>query len=842
MLRLLTTKVDQWWQVHFPAMSKQPHSKTLETSNHRPLVSHRAFELFKPLRAPQKSSQVNQSKAATSSLLKRPPRCKDQLTHPQAAFALAVVVLTAAVGQRFYNQPQLQVDTEAPQTIAAPTSVDLVDAQTTEERRIAARNGALRVLMLDAEANRKITQTLENFIKQGDDLRQGAGVLPFLETSLLSTNTQRYIRQADENTWQKIWLLARTPIRENALSQSGLQSRTYDLTSIQQRALEELLSYRARVSAQEFAALSVVIEDNRARYRQAISDMNVWLQRDASSPFDAALFDLSEGEWKTSQAVLRQVAHRMIAQGVPQGFPADLKEEAIRIQLNGLAPGKAQILSMRILMLVLQPNLVEDIERTRLQAEQAAEAVEPVTVSVSQGEVIVRAGDKITQADFVLLDHFDLSRRRFNWLGLGGFGVLMGGGVSVFLLVEHFYHPGLRRRDYILITLLALTPAGLIALGFPALSFPAVGLLLGSFYGSALGTAVIGLLSIVLPIGASVSPIAPLISSTAGALVGSLIASRLRSREELALLGGFVGLTQGAVHLVLTLMLSPVSTAFWLAILSTSALQGLYGVAWSVVALGLSPYLEHLFDLVTPIRLAELSNPNRPLLKRLASEAPGTFQHTLFVASLAEAAARELGCNVELVRAGTLYHDIGKMHDPLGFIENQMGGPNKHDQMADPWKSAEIIKKHVDEGVVMARKHRLPKALQAFIPEHQGNMLISYFYHQAQQRAKDNPRIAIDESDFRYDGPIPQTPETGIVMLADSCEAALRSLKDATPEEAFAMVNKILRARWKDHQLVDSCLTRENMSTIAQIFVQVWQQYNHKRIVYPKVLPTKPMR
>lgn len=265
-------------------------------------------------------------------------------------------------------------------------------------------------------------------------------------------------------------------------------------------------------------------------------------------------------------------------------------------------------------------------------------------------------------------------------------------------------------------------------------------------------------------------------------------------------------------------------------------MQGIYGVISSIAALGLSPYLEHAFDLITPIRLAELSNPNRPLLKRLASEAPGTFQHTVFVASLAEAAARALGCNVELVRAGTLYHDIGKMHDPLGFIENQMGGPNKHDQLNDPWLSATIIKRHVSEGLVMARKCRLPKALQAFIPEHQGTMLISYFHHQAQEMAQQDPAITVQEADFRYDGPIPQSPETGIVMLADSCEAALRSLTEATPEEALAMVNRILRTRWKESQLVESGLTREHMTVIADIFVQVWQQYNHKRIAYPKAV------
>jgi len=281
-------------------------------------------------------------------------------------------------------------------------------------------------------------------------------------------------------------------------------------------------------------------------------------------------------------------------------------------------------------------------------------------------------------------------------------------------------------------------------------------------------------------------------------------------------------------------------------------IHGLVGLVWSVVALGFSPYLEHLFDLVTPIRLAELSNPNRSLLKRLAAEAPGTFQHTLFVASLAEAAARTLGCNVELVRAGTLYHDIGKMHDPLGFIENQMGGPNKHDSINDPWKSAEIIKRHVSEGIVMAKKARLPKAIQAFIPEHQGTMCISYFYHQAMQEVHSleddeelhgegqrvltrvrSPRPVCD-LDFRYAGPIPQSKETGIVMLADSCEAALRSLKDATYEEALAMVNRILRARWQDNQLVESGLTRPEMSQIAEVFVRVWQQVNHQRIAYPK--------
>ncbi len=134
----------------------------------------------------------------------------------------------------------------------------------------------------------------------------------------------------------------------------------------------------------------------------------------------------------------------------------------------------------------------------------------------------------------------------------------------------------------------------------------------------------------------------------------------------------------------------------------------------------------------------------------------------------------------------------------------------------------------------MARRCRLPKAVQAFIPEHQGTMQISFFHHKAMEMAQADVNLTVDEQDFRYPGPIPQSPETGIVMLADSCEAALRSLKEASPPEALAMVNRILKARWRDGQLVDSGLTREHMNIISQVFVQVWQQYNHKRIAYPK--------
>jgi cyclic-di-AMP phosphodiesterase PgpH len=491
-------------------------------------------------------------------------------------------------------------------------------------------------------------------------------------------------------------------------------------------------------------------------------------------------------------------------------------------------------LANQLLLSVLQPNLIEDKEETKRRAEQAAQAVEPVMVSVQKDEVIVYAGEKISQTDFVLLDHFDLSRREINWQGLIGFGGVVAGGLIIFWLVERQVHPRLRRRDHILLWLLTLSTPLLVIFNVSYTNLPAIGLLVGSFYSPALGVTVVSLLTGLVTSGMEVSW-EYLLAGAAAGLLGAWMAGRMRSREELAWLGGVVGITQGGLYLLLNLVPSAAVGAVWYTVLQEAAVSALAGLSWTVVALGISPYLERLFDLITPIRLAELSSPNRPLLKRLATEAPGTFQHTLFVASLAEAAARELHCNVELVRAGTLYHDIGKMHDPLGFIENQMGGPNKHDEINDPWQSAEIIKKHVSEGLVIARKHQLPKAIRDFIPEHQGTLLISYFYFQAKQKAEQDGSPSVKEEDFRYDGPIPQSRETGIVMLADACEAALRSLKeDVTPETALGMINKILRARWQDNQLLDSGLSREDLSKIAEVFVRVWQQYNHKRIAYPK--------
>lgn len=760
-------------------------------------------------------------------------------SHSPVVLGVAVITLTSALGYRFYNSPKLDIGKVAIQTIQAPATVTIEDPKATEESRKLARTGALPVLQLDQAATQQVQRQLQQQLQQGSMIRDLAGSFPYTRTAALSIPVQASLRKLSGGDWRAMLTAVDAELRPGgafAAEKMGVDPAVLPIAEAARRqAIAELRAYRRSVDTGAFVVLVQEVNQARFRYASAIATLTIPVSPQLPETFDLSILDLTDSDWTQLRQNLPAITNRILAQGISPGLPPALLATAVKLHLESGLPRGSQEIGSQLLTALLTPNLVKDEEQTRLRAEKAAQDIPPVMVSIRRGEAIVRQGETITSEAFALLEHFKLSRREVNLWGLLGFGSLVSGAVAIVWFVNRRYAANLRCRDGLLIWLLSLSSPLLIALHIPSTNLPAVGLLVSSFYGAPLGLTVTGLLSLLLAIGMEVK-LGDLISSAAGGILCGWLGARLRSREELAVLGIGVGVLQGTLYLLLNVA----SGMVWYTLLGASLVQGVIGLAWVIIGMGGSAYLEQLFDLVTTIRLVELANPNRPLLKRLAAEAPGTFQHTLFVATLAEAAARALSCNVELVRTGTLYHDIGKMHDPLGFIENQMGGINKHDVMNDPWKSADIIKKHVTEGIVMARKARLPKAVQAFIPEHQGTMLIAYFYHQAQQQPTCQLSSPIEEADFRYAGPIPQSRETGIVMLADSCEAALRSLKDATPEEALTMINKILRARWQDNQLVDAGLTRAEMSEIAEIFVQVWQQFNHQRIAYPKLTPTPP--
>ena len=315
------------------------------------------------------------------------------------------------------------------------------------------------------------------------------------------------------------------------------------------------------------------------------------------------------------------------------------------------------------------------------------------------------------------------------------------------------------------------------------------------------------------------------------AAVVSLLGARLRSRAQLLQLSIFVPIGSLLSQWILKGEdnLSFIDKQEFLFVKGNIFSDSLLLAIVMLFTILFIPIFESIFGLLTKARLLELADKEKPLIRRLSLEAPGTFEHTLLICGLAEEATRMIGGDIDLVKTGALYHDVGKLHAPNWFIENQDGSENPHDEIDDPVRSAEVLQAHVDEGLKYARKNRLPKPIADFIPEHQGTLKMGYFFHKAKEK-----NIKINEDDFRYNGPIPQSKETAILMLADGCEAALRAMSiNASDYEALGTISKIIYSRQKDGQLDDSNLSKGEIYLIKRAFLNVWKRIRHRRIQYP---------
>ena len=240
------------------------------------------------------------------------------------------------------------------------------------------------------------------------------------------------------------------------------------------------------------------------------------------------------------------------------------------------------------------------------------------------------------------------------------------------------------------------------------------------------------------------------------------------------------------------------------------------------------------FGITTRLQLLELAQLTQPLLRRLQEEAPGTFHHSLLVATMAERAATEIGADALLVRVGAYHHDIGKLSKPHMYIENQAAGSNPHDAL-DPLESAQVIRDHVRWGIELGRRQHLPAPVRAFIPEHHGSRLVTYFYRKAAQTTPN-----VDPALFRYEGPKPQTRETAVVMLADSCEAVVRSSRQRDVETIDRLVDAVIQERVSEQQFDECDLTMRQLRVVAESFKVTLRGVYHPRIEYPE--PTAESR
>lgn len=486
----------------------------------------------------------------------------------------------------------------------------------------------------------------------------------------------------------------------------------------------------------------------------------------------------------------------------------------------------------------LQPTQVEDAQATEQAREEAAAAVEPVMLE--KGALIVAAGDVITQQQYDFMRSLELVRADNAdlqlYIGIILYMLIVGACFVVYMLL--FRRDIFANRKKVLIISVSIALSILLALAT-------------SLIDRRICTSLIGVLLVALLVDRKVAMMVNAVLALCIGLFAGGRGSTMLGYDSLAMVlsifaGGqaaiyFVrryykrgsvitaGLFSGAAAALIVLAADIMVNRAWGAVLLDIIWAFGSNVIAAVLVVGSLSLWENLFDVATSARLNELSNANNPLMRQLMTEAPGTYHHSMMVAALSEAAAEAIEADALLARVGAYYHDVGKLRRPLYFKENQKPGENIHDTLP-PGESAMAIIAHQKDGVTLLMKNKLPPSVVQIAYEHHGNTLAAYFYHKATQM---NEGKQLPQKLFRYPGARPGTKESAIVMLADSCEAAVRSLDNPDQEAVESLVEKVIKGKIDDNQLAACPLTFKEVTAIRQSFLRTFKGMLHERIAYP---------
>ncbi len=483
-----------------------------------------------------------------------------------------------------------------------------------------------------------------------------------------------------------------------------------------------------------------------------------------------------------------------------------------------------------------------DAEATEANRASAREAVDPINYQVLKGEAIVRANARVRPEQVESLRAY---QERLAELGMAGdvtglFQARLGGVLfnllllAVFGLVLKYFRPQVygSNRSVTLLWILVLAVSSAAALIATNDAIPRE-LIPVAFAALIIATLFDGLLALltVFVLVALIAARPPLLSMTVifstlmGGSAAALSGRIVRSRAHALTLGAVIAAAYLLAAISLALMLR---SGAW-SVIESTAWGAAIGFGSAFLAMGILQIAEAFTGITTDQTLLELADLNRPLLRRLSLEAPGTYAHSINVANLAEAASREVGANSLLVRVGVYYHDIGKLKKSQYFIENQPRGSNPHDKLK-PATSASIVREHVKDGLALAEEARLPDVVKHFISEHHGTQRVGFFWETAKEL---DPDAELHINDFTYPGPKPQRRETAIVLIADSVESAARVLHDPTPEKIEELVDRIAANKIADGQLDEAPLTMREISMVKQQFVKVLSGMYHHRLDYP---------
>lgn len=480
----------------------------------------------------------------------------------------------------------------------------------------------------------------------------------------------------------------------------------------------------------------------------------------------------------------------------------------------------------------LKPNLFLDKEKTEELKKEALNDINPIMVKKNQ--IIVKEGEPINARQIMILNDLGLlNNSGLDWYTYLTLGILVG-----LILFLQFYYLYIHYKDTfydngklilictVNITSLILARSLFIISPFliPLACAPMLLTLLLNYKISM----IISILNCVLISGVVNFNLEITLLAIISTMLGATFLRKMQQRNDIMIFTLYMGI----INCILVFSISMLTSNNIVEILKNTALTFLGSALAGVLTIGFLPFFETTFDIVTTVKLLELSNPNHPLLKKILMEAPGTYHHSVLVANLAELAAEEVGGNPVLARIAAYYHDVGKTKRPLFFKENQMGRENPHNKIS-PNLSTLIIISHVKDGLEMAKEYNLPKVIQDVIEQHHGTTLVKYFYVTMKNNSEKPEEIK--EEDFRYPGPIPSSKESAIIMLADSVEAAVRSINEPTNGKIEEMVNNIIKDKLGSGQLDNCDLTLKDLDKIRKSFLKTLNGIYHSRIEYPSL-------
>ncbi|MBV4415048.1 HD family phosphohydrolase [Clostridium tyrobutyricum] len=489
-------------------------------------------------------------------------------------------------------------------------------------------------------------------------------------------------------------------------------------------------------------------------------------------------------------------------------------------------------LAINIAYTQISSNFFYDKDKTQELKIETAKKVPPVMIKKDQ--IIVKEGEPVTKYQIGVLKDLGLLNdgSYFKWYIYISLAVLVVLILALQWIYLNIYSKSIYKdfNIFVMINILSFLgilfarSLGIISPFFIPLAFIPM---IFSILVNSKTSLVINILNCVLISTAVEFNIEITILAMVNVIIGSIILRKLQQRNDIL----YATICIAVINIVLTVSMGFLLTNNVVDVAEKAIFTGIGSIISGILVIGFLPVFESSFNIVTTIKLLELSNPNNPLLKRLLMEAPGTYHHSILVGNLAEVATEEVGGNALFSRVAAYYHDIGKIKRPYFFKENQLGNDNPHDKITSAL-SAVIIISHVKDGVEMAKEYKLPKVIIDVIEQHHGTSLVKYFYVTMKNSSKSPEDVK--EEDFRYPGPIPETKEAGIIMLADGVEAAVRSINEPNKDNIESMINDIINDRLSSGQLDNCDLTLRDITKIKAAFIKVLLGIYHHRIEYPK--------